>query len=113
MDVDDVNLMGEEKILEFDDEVMSFSFGFDDEVFIEDLGIEVFDYMEKSLDFFYVESFDSGFDCFEDDEFCGVRDIVIVKKKSLSKRVYIWEKWKIFYRKNDLDVFDLLVKFIW
>ena len=113
LDVDDANLMGEEKILEPDDEVMSLSSGSDDEASIEDLGTEVSDYMEKSSDSSYAESSDSGFDCSEDDEFRGARDTATVKKKSPSTRVYTREKRKTSYRKNDLDVSDLLAKSIW
>lgn len=131
-EMDDVDLRGEEKVLEVD-EVVSFSFSFEEEEegFVKDLEIEVcgeddysdeedvefdsFDYMEESLDFIYIGSFDSGFDCFDDDDEVGgdVRNIVKVKNKSFSERVYKREKWKNYYKKNDLDVFNLLVKFVW
>ncbi|CAF1705643.1 unnamed protein product [Brassica oleracea var. botrytis] len=65
------------------------------------------DYTEKISDSsYYAESSDSG----EDDEFGGARDTATVKKKSPSERVY---KRKTSYRKNDLDVSDLLAKSIW
>ncbi|KAG2321375.1 hypothetical protein Bca4012_055583 [Brassica carinata] len=108
LDVDGTNLMGEEKISETDDDVMSLSSSpdgdDDDETYIEDLGTEVCAEDEDS------DESDSGFDCSEDDEFVGgATHTATVKKKSPSKRVYTREKEK----RKTLDVSELLAKSIW
>ncbi|CAG7883042.1 unnamed protein product [Brassica rapa] len=77
----------------------------EDDRAVDDENLIVSDYTEKSSDSSYAESSDSGFDCSE--------DTATVKKKSPSKRVYTREKRKTSFRKNDLDVSDLLAKSIW
>ncbi|KAH0917683.1 hypothetical protein HID58_025343 [Brassica napus] len=131
-EMDDADLRGEEKVSEADEVVsLSSSSEEEEEGSVKDLETEVCgeddysdeedvesdssDYMEESSDSTYTGSSDSGFDCSDDDDEVGgdARNTAKVKNKSPSERVYKREKRKNYYKKNDLDVFNLLAKSVW